>query len=91
MFHPVEVKALEPYKIWLRYSDGAAGEVDLADLADEPVFRLWQEEGAFSHVYITDHRAIAWSPDAELCADALYLRLTGLKPEDVFKQDGSRA
>ena len=35
---PVEVRALEPYRIWLRYDDGAEGEVDLSYLAGDGVF-----------------------------------------------------
>ena len=30
MPRPVEVRALEPYRIWLRYDDGVEGEVDLS-------------------------------------------------------------
>ena len=32
MFKPVDVRALPHYRLWLRYSDGMEGEVDLSDL-----------------------------------------------------------
>ncbi len=32
---PIEVRALAPYRIWLRYDDGIEGEVDLSDLAGD--------------------------------------------------------
>lgn len=51
--------------------------MDLSALAGVGVFRLWLEPGAFERAHITEHRAIAWSDDVELCADTLYLRLTG--------------
>ena len=36
---PVEVKVKEDYRIWLRYSDGASGEVDLNYMVGRGVFR----------------------------------------------------
>jgi len=30
------------------------------------------------------HGSLAWSDDIELCADSIYLELTGRKPEDLF-------
>ena len=43
MFKPVGVRALSNYKLWLRYSDGAEGEVDLSEFAGRGVFKLWDE------------------------------------------------
>ena len=37
---PVEVRALEPYRIWLRYDDGVEGELDLSDTAGDGVTPL---------------------------------------------------
>ena len=38
MLRPVEVKALSDYRLWVRYSDGVTGEVDLSHLAGKGVF-----------------------------------------------------
>ncbi len=84
MFQPKEVKALGGYRLWIAYTDGTAGQVDLSDLAGQGIFALWDQPGAFESVRITPWRAIAWSDEVELCADALYLRLTGKAPEKVF-------
>jgi len=35
-------------------------------------------------VHVSPHGSIAWSDDVELCADSIYLELTGKKPEDLF-------
>lgn len=84
MFKPFEVKALPHYKVWLRYEDGAAGEVDLAHLAGKGVFERWNDYQAFEQVYIGSQGQIAWSEQIDLCPDTLYFALTGKKPEDVF-------
>jgi hypothetical protein len=81
---PVEVKALPHYRIWLRYDDGAQGEVDLSDIAGHGVFQAWTNPATFDAVKLGSHGAIEWSPDLDLCPDAMYLRLTGKAVEDVF-------
>ena len=80
----VDVEPLAGYRIWLRYSDGASGEVDLSDMAGRGVFKVWLDRVFFERVHVSDHGSIAWSDDIELCADALYLKLTGKSAEDLF-------
>ena len=77
MVEPIAVEPREGYRIWLRYSDGAAGEVDLSDLAGGGVFSVWDDRTCFEAVHLTEYGAIAWSGELELCPDALYMRLTG--------------
>jgi hypothetical protein len=84
VFRPVAVKPLHGFKLWLRYADGAEGEVDLSDLAGRGVFELWNQPGAFERVHISAHGSVAWTDEIEVCPDALYLELTGRKPEDLF-------
>ena len=84
MVRPKEVRARQGYRLWLRYDDGVEGEVDLSDLAGRGVFAAWQDRAFFEAVSIDDAGAIAWGGDIELCPDAVYLRLTGKSPEDIF-------
>lgn len=81
---PVEVEARDRYCIWLRFADGVEGEVDLSDLAGHGVFAAWLDRAFFDSVRIDEARAIAWGDDIDLCADALYLRLTGMSPEQYL-------
>jgi hypothetical protein len=80
----LELKALPKYVIWLRYSDGAQGTVDLSDLVGKGVFSLWKDAGAFEAVALSDYGAPAWGESIDLCPDALYLELTGKRPEELF-------
>ena len=77
MIQPIEVEPRDGFRIWLRYSDGTAGEVDLSDVAGRGVFETWNEPGFFDRVHISPHRSIAWNDDIELCPDALYMEITG--------------
>ena len=84
---PTAVEPRDGYRIWLSYSDGAAGEVDLSHLAGRGVFAAWNDRARFAAVHITDHDAIAWDNELELCPDALYMQLTGKSLADVMPQN----
>jgi len=81
---PVAVEARASYRLWVRFNDGAEGEIDLSARAGRGVFKVWEEPGVFESVSITPNRAIRWTDDAELCADAVYLELTDKKPEEIM-------
>lgn len=76
MVRPVEVKARPEFRIWLKYSNGFAGEVDLSHLVGRGVFAAWNDESVFLDVRITPYGSVAWRNDIELCPDALFLQLT---------------
>lgn len=77
MIRPIAVEAREGCSIWLRYSDGVEGEIDLSHLAGRGVFSAWDDRTFFEAVRIEDHGAVVWSEELELCPDALYLQLSG--------------
>lgn len=84
MARPIDVKALPNFRIWLRYDDGTEGQVDLSDLAGRGVFKAWDDPAFFNSVRLGSHGAIEWGPDIDICPDAMYLRLTGKSPEEIF-------
>ncbi|WP_423922616.1 DUF2442 domain-containing protein [Candidatus Poriferisodalis sp.] len=84
---PVEVRACDGCRIWLRFSDGVKGEVDLSDLAGRGVFAAWSDRSVFESVRIGVARAICWGDDIDVCPDALYLRLTGIPPHEYLSGD----
>jgi hypothetical protein len=84
MFKPVEVKALPNYKLWLKYTDGVEGEVDLSHLVGKGVFALWNDYTAFEKVYIGPSGEIAWSEEIDICPDSVYMKITGKTPQQLF-------
>lgn len=84
MIQAVDVEPRAGYRIWLQYSDGAAGEVDLSRLAGRGVFAAWEDRTFFESVEIRGGRVVAWSDEIDLCADALYLQLTGKPVQDLM-------
>jgi hypothetical protein len=84
LIKPTRVEALPEYRLYLEFSDGSKGEVDLSDLAGNGVFQPWNDYGFFEKVHLGDHREIKWNDEIELCPDSLYLKLTGKSPEELF-------
>jgi len=80
----IHVEPLPGYRLQLRYADGVAGVVDVSHLVGKGVFRLWNDAAAFERVSIGTAGELRWSEEVDLCADALYLEITGKQPDEVF-------
>ena len=77
MIKAVKVEPRPGYRIWVEFSDGVAGEIDLSDVAGRGVFAAWNEPGSFEKVHVDSYGAVAWSKDIDLCPYSLYMEITG--------------
>lgn len=69
----VEAEAREEYRLWVRFEDGAEGEVDLSDLVGKGVFTRWEDPAEFRKVSIDPETdTVAWPGGIDLCPDSLY-------------------
>ena len=94
MYKITKVKVGQGFRLELTFDDGVSGAVDLSDLAGKGVFALWLDPSAFSQVRIGSSGELVWGNEIDLCPDAMYLRVTGKKPGDVFpglRQETARA
>ncbi len=78
------VKVLPGYRLELEIDDGVSGSVDLSESVGKCVFALWRDPLAFDRVRIGSSGELVWDDRIDLCPDALYLKVTGKKPEDIF-------
>ena len=84
MHRILEIKPLADYRLWLRYDDGTEGAVDLSHLAGRGVFSSWKDPDQFADVSLSESGAPTWGDRADLCPDALYLRLTDRSPTEEY-------
>ena len=77
------VEAREGYRVWVRYEDGACGEVDLSHLAGKGVFKSWRDRSFFESVNVS-HGVVSWRGDIELDPCQLYMEVTGKAAEEVL-------
>ncbi len=85
--NPIRLAGIEPqehYRLRLTYADGVTGLVDLSHLVGKGVFRLWEDPAAFRRVSIGSAGELHWSDNVDLCADALYLQITGKSVGEAF-------
>jgi hypothetical protein len=76
MVRLVEARYVRDHVVWLRFSDGLAGEVDLRDELDGPVFEPLREPAAFQCVRLhPELHTIAWPNGADFAPEFLHERL----------------
>ena len=76
MIHVVEARYVRDYVIWLRFSDGLAGEVDLRVELDGPVFEPLRKPEAFQSVRLhPELHTIVWANGADLAPEFLHERV----------------
>ena len=80
----LEVKPLEEFSLYVKYSDGVEGKVDLSEFASKGVFALWNDYSQFEKVTIGSSGELVWNEDVDMDGLGIYLKLTGKRPEDVL-------
>ena len=78
------VEVLQGYRLALTFDDGTVGTVDLSDLTGRGVFACWNDRAAFAQVRVGSSGELVWGDQVDLCPDALYLKVTGTQPEELF-------
>ena len=79
-----KVKTLPGYRLDLEFDDGVRGVVDVSEDVGKGVFAFWRDPFVFEQVSIGSSGELVWGDRIDLCPDALYLKVTGKKPEDLF-------
>ena len=76
MVRLVEARYVRDYVIWLRFSDGLAGEVDLREELDGPVFEPLRQLTIFQSVRLNPElHTIVWPNGADFAPEFLYERV----------------
>ena len=62
-----------PYRLWLQFTDGLAGEWDFGDLAtsDKPITQAFRDPAFFDRVFL-DFGALTWPNGYDWAPDALH-------------------
>jgi hypothetical protein len=55
-----------------------------SSLAGKGVVAAWNRPGHFEAVAVSGEGAVEWPGEIDLCPDALYLQMTGKRPDEVF-------
>ncbi len=76
ILHIKEAKYLHGYVIWLRFNDGAIGEVDLKDELFGEVFEPLKDLDKFKSFKVDpDLETIVWGTGADMAPEFLYEKM----------------
>ena len=74
--HVSAAKYLHDYVIWLRFTDGTEGEIDLQNELSGEVFAPLQDLGEFKRFRVDPElQTIAWENGADLAPEFLYAQM----------------
>jgi hypothetical protein len=77
LLHIVEAVYVGDYKVWLRFNDGAEGEVDLANELTGPVFQPLNDLRAFRRFRLHPVlRTLVWPNGADFAPEFLRDKLS---------------
>jgi hypothetical protein len=76
MIRVAQVEALPGWRLHVRFEDGVAGVVALADSFRGPMTAPLLDEAYFRKVFVDEFGAVAWPNGYDLAPDALYDRLS---------------
>jgi Protein of unknown function (DUF2442) len=72
----VDARHVRDYVIWLRFSDGVAGEVDLSGELDGPVFEPLRDLATFRSVRLhPELHTVVWPNGADFAPEFLHDRV----------------
>ena len=78
------VTPLAGYQLRLVFENGTEGVADVSGLVGRGLFASLVDDDVFQSVQIGSGGELVWRNELDLCADSLYLRITGQSPADVF-------
>jgi hypothetical protein len=75
----IEARPLEKFRLFLRFEDGTAGEINIADFVRfDGVFAPLNDPAQFARVTVNPELGtVVWPCGADLDPDVLYARVTG--------------
>lgn len=77
-----------PFRLYLEFSDGVRGEVDLSTRLFGPVFEPLRVESYFAQVSLDAHGAPCWPNGADLAPDGLYEKLQSQLSQSASSVNG---
>jgi len=73
ILHVKEARHVRDYVIWLRFNDGAEGEIDLAGELQGPIFEPLRDPEAFKRFRVDSLlETIVWENGADLAPEFLH-------------------
>lgn len=70
----LDAKYVDGHRVYVAFNDGSAGEIDLADDLDGPIFEPLRDPTYFRNFHLEGH-TLAWDNGADFAPEYLYEKL----------------
>jgi len=78
MVRVASVQVEPEYTLWLTFTDGSSGRVNLSHLLGKGVFAAWRDPAFFAKASVDPKtRAVSWPGGIDLDPDVLHAKATG--------------
>jgi hypothetical protein len=74
-YNVIAAKHVRDYIVWVKFEDGAEGEIDLSGELWGPVFEPLKQPDYFRKVAVAEYGTIAWPNGADIAPEYLYERV----------------
>lgn len=73
MIRVAEAKLVRDFVVWVRFTDGTQGEVDLSTELEGPIFEPLKDPGVFAQLRVhPELHTLVWPKGADLAPEFLY-------------------
>lgn len=74
----VECRAMQPFRLWLRFKDRTEGIADVSQIPRRGLFSAWEDPAYFARVAVdAESGTVCWPNGADLDPYVLYSKVTG--------------
>ncbi len=70
-----QLEVRDGHRLWVRFTDGFSGELDLSDRLFGPVFEPLRDPEVFRQASVDEFGAVTWPTGADLAPDGVRRRL----------------
>jgi hypothetical protein len=90
MITVLEARHITGHRLWISFSNGESGEVDLSDLIQRyPIASPLKDPAVFANFFLDDWPTIAWPCGFDISPETLYERATGKAPSWLADQEAA--
>lgn len=75
----VHLEVTRPFVLYVEFDDGVAGEYDMSDRLNGPVFEPLRDPATFAQVRLAEWGAPVWPNGVDIAPDAIHERIRSIE------------
>jgi hypothetical protein len=80
----IDIKALDNYKLFLKYENGVEGVIDLNDIVGKGVFEKFNDVSYYKNVKVGEFGEPNWNDELDIDPTSAYIEIKGITYEQYL-------